>query len=118
MNLRTLVASSALVLSAVAIPASAAVIVNNGGFETGPTSPPTPNDWQYNGAGAGRDGTNVHGGSFAANLNNVTEASNANVQEQTAFGSITPGTSYTLKFWAQEANGIGGIGQAQVAFMN
>ena len=78
MNLRTLIASSALALSAFAVPASAAVI-NNGGFETGPTVPPTPNDWQYNGAGAGRDGSNVHGGAFSANLNNVTEASNANV---------------------------------------
>jgi len=118
MNLRTLVASSALVLSAVAIPASAAVIVNNGGFETGPTSPPTPNDWQYNGAGAGRDGSNVHSGSFSANLNNVTEASNANVQEQTAFGSVAAGTTYTLSFWAQGNYGVGGIGQAQVAFMD
>jgi hypothetical protein len=117
MNLRTLVASSALALSAVAVPASAAIIFN-GGFETGPTSPPTPNDWQYNGPGAGRDGTNVHSGSFSADLNNVTEANNANVQEQTPFGSVSAGTTYTLSYWAQGSYGVGGIGQAQVAFMD
>ena len=53
-----------------------------------------------------------------ANLNNVTEASNANVQQQTAFGTVTPGDTYTLSFWAQAEYGVGGIGQAQVAFMN
>jgi hypothetical protein len=117
MNVRSfIVASSFLIGGAIALPATAQV--NNGGFETAPTVPVTPNDWQYNGAGAARDATHPHGGQFEANLNNVTEASNANVQQQTAFGSITPGTTYTLDYWAQGDYGVGGIGQTQVAFMN
>src|SRR3954452_7891322 len=117
MNVRSfIVASSFLFASAIALPATAQI--NNGGFENPPTVPVTPNDWQYNGAGAGRDGTSPHGGQFEANLNNVTEASNANAQQQTAFGSVTPGTTYTLDFWAQASYGVGGIGQAQSAFMN
>ena len=116
MKMPNWVAVSTLAIGGLAFNASAQV--NNGGFEVAPTVPPTPNDWQYNGAGAGRDGTNPHSGSFSANLNNTTEANNANVQQQTAFGSITPGTEYTLGFWAQAEYGVGGIGQAQVAFMN
>jgi hypothetical protein len=117
MQSRQLISAVAvLVLSMIALPAAAQI--NNGGFETPPTAPPTPNDWQYNGPGSGRDNTNPHGGLFEANLNNMTEASNANVQQQTAFGSITPGLQYTLRFWAQAQYGVGGIGQAQVAFLN
>lgn len=117
MKMGTLIASAAAAVCGAALPAFAQV-VNNGGFENPPTVPVTPNDWQYNGAGAGRDGTLVHGGLFSANLDNVTEANNANAQQQTAFGSVTAGTQYTLAFWAQSSYGVGGIGQAQVAFMN
>lgn len=108
--------ASALLATALCTPSFAQV--NNGGFETAPTTPVTPNDWQYNGAGSGRDSTHPHSGQFEANLNNVTQASNANVQQQTAFGSITPGQSYPFSFWAQGDYGVGGIGQAQFAFMN
>lgn len=107
---------SAVALAACALPASAQI--NNGGFELAPTAPPTAGDWQYNGAGAGRDGSNVHSGSFSANLDNVTQGSNANVLQQTDAGTITPGTTYVLKYWAQGSYGVGGIGQAQLSFMN
>src|SRR4051812_22054821 len=117
MKMRSLMCVATLAIGAAAV-APVSAQVNNGGFENPPTVPVTPNDWQYNGAGAGRDGTNPHGGQFEANLNNVTEASNANAQQQTAFGSVTPGTTYTLDFWAQASYGVGGIGQAQSAFMN
>ena len=117
MKSRSSIGIAALAMAtAVAMPAMAQV--NNGGFENPPTVPVTPNDWQYNGAGAGRDGSFVHGGLFSANLNNVSEASNANVLQQTAFGSITPGVTYTLDFWAAGSYGVGGIGQAQIGFMN
>jgi hypothetical protein len=117
MKMRKLVAAcSFFIAGAVTLPALAQV--NNGGFENPPTIPVTPNDWQYNGLGSGRDGTNPHSGSFEANLNNTTQASNANVQQQTAFGSIVPGTIYTLDFWAQADYGVGGLGQAQVAFLD
>src|SRR3954447_21972735 len=115
MNVRSfIVASSFLFAGAVALPATAQI--NNTGFENPPTVPVTPNDWQYNGLGSGRDSTNPHSGQFEANLNNVSQASNANVQQQTAFGSITPGTTYTLDFWAQADYGVAGIGQAQIGF--
>jgi len=117
MKMRKVVAASSFFIAgALALPALAQV--NNGGFENPPTIPVTPNDWQYNGPGSGRDGTNPHSGQFEANLDNITQASNANVQQQTAFGSIVPGTTYTLDFWAQANYGVGGIGQAQVAFLD
>lgn len=93
-------------------------VINNPGFETAPTAPPTPNDWQYFGPGSGRDSTNPHNGSFEADLNNVTPGNNANVQEQTAFGSVTAGLQYTLSFYSEFQGVGGGIGQAQFEFMN
>lgn len=108
--------TTALFLSALAVPTLGAV--SNGGFELPSSSPPAGGEWQFNGSGGGRDGTNVHAGSFAANLNNTTEGANTNVQQQTPFGSVSAGTNYTLSFWAQGQYGVGGIGQAQVAFMN
>ena len=109
------VAASSLFVAALAVPASAQI--NNGGFELPSSTPPAAGEWQYNG-GAVRDGTNPHSGSFAANLDNTVAATNVNAQQQTLFGSVTPGTSYTLKYFAQANYGVSGIGQAQVAFMN
>jgi hypothetical protein len=106
---------SALALMAAAVPASAQV--TNGGFELESSAPPAAGDWQYNG-GAVRDGTLVHGGSFAANLNNAAEAQNVNVSQQTLVGSITPGTNYNLSFYSQGSYGVAGEGQLQVGFMN
>ena len=92
-------------------------IINNPGFETAPTSPPTANDWQY-APGASQDNTNPYSGSFEADLNNTVEASNANVFQQTAFGSVTQGTQYTLSFYSEFQGANGGIAQAQFEFMN
>src|SRR5581483_8973123 len=97
--------------------AQAQNVINNPGFETAPTVPVTPNDWQYS-SGATQDGTNPHGGSFEAFLNNQAEANNVNVQQQTAVGSVTPGVQYTLSFFSEFQGANGGIGQAQFEFMN
>lgn len=91
-------------------------IINNSGFETAPTTPVTPNDWQYS-SGASQDNSNPYSGSFEANLNNTTEATNANVFQQTAFGSVTAGTQYTFSFYSEFQGGNGGIAQAQIEFM-
>lgn len=113
-----LLGSAALMICSAGV-ASATNIINNPGFETPPTSPVTPNDWQYSPAGASRDNTNPYGGSsYEANLNNITEATNANVFQQTAFGTVTPGTQYTFSFYSEFQGASGGIGQAQLEFMN
>lgn len=108
---------SAGVLGCGAGVASASNVINNPGFETAPTTPVTPNDWQYSGS-ALRDSTNPYSGSFEANLNNTTEATNSSVFQQTAFGSVTGGTSYTLSFYSEFQGANGGIAQAQFEFMN
>jgi hypothetical protein len=93
-------------------------IINNPGFETAPTNPPTANDWQYNG-GATWDTTNPYSGSAEANLNNTAQANNANVSQQTATGTITPGTEYTFSFYSEFTGvGAGFVGQAQLTFLN
>lgn len=97
--------------------ASASNIINNPGFETAPTNPPTPNDWQYFG-GAVQDNSNPYAGSYEADLNNTTAASNTYVQQQTAFGSVSAGTQYVLSFYSEFQGANGGIGQAQFEFMN
>jgi hypothetical protein len=91
--------------------------INNGGFENPSDIPPALGQWQYV-AGAIRDSTKPRSGSFAANLDNLAEVTNANVQQQTAVGSIVPGTEYALSFWAQANYGASGIGQVQLAFLN
>ena len=98
--------------------ASASNILNNPGFETAPTNPPTPNDWQYSG-GATWDTTNPYSGSAEADLNNTAQANNANVSQQTATGTITPGVEYTFSFYSEFTGvGAGYVGQAQIVFMN
>ena len=92
-------------------------IINNGTFATGPTTPVTPNDWQY-GGGAIWDNSNPFTGSHDAYLNNTAEANNANVFQQTAFGSVTPGMQYTFSFESQFQGGVGAVGQAQFEFLN
>jgi hypothetical protein len=91
--------------------------ITNGGFENPSDEPPVLGQWQYV-AGAVRDTSMPHSGSFAANLENLAEATNVNVQQQTAAGSIVPGTEYELSFWAQAQYGVSGIGQVQLAFLN
>ena len=91
--------------------------VTNGGFELPSSAPPAAGEWQYNG-GAVRDGTNPHTGSFEANLDNQSAAINVNVFQQTATGTVTPGTIYTLSFWAQASYGVAGEGQTQISFLN
>ena len=92
-------------------------VINNPGFETAPTTPPTANDWQYS-PGASQDNSNPYSGSFEADLNNTVQASNVNVFQQTAFGSVTPGTQYTHSFYSEFQGANGGIAQAQFEFMN
>jgi hypothetical protein len=107
-----------MAIGLVASAAQAANIVNNPDFATGPTNPPTPNDWQYNG-GASWDNSNPFVGSHDANLNNTAEANNANISQQTAVGTITPGTTYTFSFYSQFTGvGAGFVGQAQIQFLN
>ena len=97
--------------------ASAGNILNNAGFESAPTTPPTANDWQYNG-GAKWDTTNPYTGSAEANLNNTAEANNANVSQQTATGTITPGVNYNFSFYSEFTGvGAGFLGQAQLTFL-
>ena len=91
--------------------------ITNGGFETAPTTPVTPGDWQYNGGGV-RDSVSVHSGQFAADLNNTAQGANVNVQQQTLFGSITPGSTYSLNYWTKASYGVAGEGQLQIAFLN
>jgi len=110
-----LTAAAALVCGAGV--ASATNIINNPGFETAPTTSPTPNDWQYS-TGATQDNTNPYSGSFEADLNNTTEATNVNVFQQTAFGSVSAGTQYTFSFYSEFQGATGGIAQAQFEFMN
>jgi hypothetical protein len=98
-----------------AAPASAQI--TNGGFETPSDDPPMLGQWQYV-AGAVRDPSMPHSGSFAANLENLSEVTNVNVQQQTAVGSIIPGTEYVLRYWAQAEYGVSGVGQVQLAFLN
>jgi hypothetical protein len=107
--------ASALFVSALAAPAFAQIF--NGGFETAQTAPVTPGDWQYNGGGV-RDTSSPRTGAYAANLNNTSAGGNTNVQEQTVFGSITPGTAYTLSFYSKATYGTAGEGQLQIGFMN
>ena len=98
--------------------ASATNIINNPGFETAPTNPPTPNDWAYNG-GAKWDTTNPYSGSAEADLNNTAQANNADVSQQTATGTITPGVQYTFSFYSEFTGvGAGFVGQAQLSFLN
>jgi hypothetical protein len=97
--------------------APAAAQISNGGFENPSDDPPVLGQWQYV-AGAIRDTSMPHSGSFAANLENFSEATNVNVQQQTAVGSIVPGTEYELSFWAQAEYGVSGVGQVQLAFLN
>lgn len=112
-----LLGSAALMICSAGV-ASAANIINNPGFETGPTNPPTANDWQYNG-GATWDTSNPYAGSGDANLNNTAEANNANVSQQTATGTITPGVEYTFSFYSEFTGvGAGFVGQAQLTFLN
>ncbi len=111
--MKILAPACVVVLSVLCIePASAQV--SNGGFETNAVG---AGEWQYV-SGAVRDTSNPHSGLFAANLNNISEANNSNVQQQTLIGSILAGESYTLRFFAQAQYGVSGIGQAQVAFLN
>jgi len=98
-----------------AAPASAQI--TNGGFENPSDEPPMLGQWQYV-AGAVRDTSMPHSGSFGANLENLSEVTNVNVQQQTAAGSIVPGTEYALSYWAQAEYGVSGIGQVQLAFLN
>lgn len=116
-RLEAILAVAVLAVGATCGSASATQILNNTSFETAPTVPPTPNDWQYNGQ-AVRDSSNPHTGSYDAYLDNTTEASNSNVLQQTAFGSVTPNTVYTLGLYSEATYGVGGIGQAQLEFMN
>ena len=88
--------------------------ISNGGFESGAVG---LGEWQYV-SGAVRDATNPHGGLFAANLNNLSQTTNTNVQQQTLVGTILAGETYTLNFFAQAEFANSGIGQAQVAFLN
>jgi hypothetical protein len=105
-------------LAAQLLPAPrAAAQITNGGFEDPSDEPPVLGQWQYV-AGALRDGANPRTGAFAANLDNLAEAANVNVQQQTAPGSITPGAEYALSFWAQADYGVSGVGQVQLAFLN
>lgn len=93
-------------------------IITNPGFETAPTTPPTPNDWQYNG-GAAWDTSNPYSGSAEANLNNTVQGNNADVSQQSAVGTITPGTDYTFSFYSEFTGvGAGYVGQAQLSFLN
>jgi hypothetical protein len=69
-------------------------------------------------SGATHDSSNPHSGSYEANLNNVTPGSNVNVQQQTAIGTVTPGVEYTLSFYTEFQGVGGGVGQAQLEFMN
>ena len=94
--------------------ATASAQVSNGGFESNAVG---LGEWQYV-SGAVRDTTNPHSGLFAANLNNSSQTTNTNVQQQTPIGSIVAGESYTLRFFAQADFANSGIGQAQVAFLN
>jgi hypothetical protein len=105
-----------LVIGAMASMAGANII-NNGSFVTGPTTPVTPNDWQY-GGGATWDNSNPFTGSHDAFLNNTQEANNANVFQQTAFGSVTADTSYTFNYETEFQGGTGAVGQAQFEFLN
>jgi len=116
MKLLNVLLSVGLLSTSSVLPVSAAII-NNGGFENPSIVPPVPGEWMYV-TGAVRDTTNPRSGSFAANLNNVSQAANANVQQQSATGSVTPGTVYTLSYFAQAAYGPSGIGQVQIAFLN
>jgi len=99
--------------------AQASNVITNPNFATGPTNPPTPNDWQY-GGGAAWDSANPYvAGSGDANLNNTAEGNNADVFQQTAVGTITPNTTYTFSFYSQFTGvGAGYVGQAQLQFLN
>lgn len=114
MSLRCLVP---LVAAVMLTAASASAQIANGGFENPSDDPPALGQWQYI-AGAVRDASMPHSGSFAANLENLSEATNVNVFQQTAAGSIVPGTQYALRFWAQADYGVSGVGQVQLAFLN
>ena len=91
--------------------------IDNGGFELPSDEPAALGQWKYI-AGAMRSGAAVHSGSFAAELDNMVETTNVNVQLTTAPGTIQPGLQYKLGFWAQAELGVSGVGQAQVAFLN
>lgn len=112
-----IVATFALVSLACNGTPGTAQIIANGGFEAPSDEPPVLGQWQYM-SGAIRGSASVHGGSFAADMNNLAEATNVNVFQQTTPGSIAAGTQYTLSYWALADYGVSGIGQVQLAFLN
>jgi hypothetical protein len=97
--------------------ADASAQVANGGFESPSDEPPALGQWQYIG-GALRETSNPHSGAYAARLENLSEAANVHVFQQTEAGTVTAGTQYELSFWAQAEYGVSGIGQVQLSFLN
>lgn len=96
---------------------TASAQIANGGFESPSDEPPALGQWQYIG-GALRETTNPHGGAFAARMENLSEAANVHVFQQTAAGTITAGTQYELSYWAKAQYGVSGVGQVQLSFLN
>ncbi len=117
MRVHSIVAVSVASMSTFIVASSGYAQINNGGFENPSMVPAVTGEWQYV-MGATRDSSSPRTGLFAANLNNTAQAANANVQQVTLPGSVLPGSTYVLSFWARASYGVSGIGQSQLAFLN
>jgi hypothetical protein len=132
MKISTFFASAALAVSALALPAGAANLLLNPGFESG-TGADADNWTEIEASGdplnatpsTDRVGTDANTGSFSARLSYTNTAtpgtgSNSELQQQTALNSIVPGEAYDYTFFAKRLGefGPGTVVFAQVLFLD
>jgi len=116
---------AALVAFAV-VPASAALIVGNGGFEVAGPGGPTDSDMWNEGAGAGslseRDSTNPEFGAWAHHIYAGGPASSAAITQNSianvGLASLAPGSTVSLSFDALFNPGPGGVMIYRIGILN
>lgn len=125
MRLGTIIVSATVATVVSCLPAAAANLLVNPGFELG-TGTDADNWSEIEASGdplnatptTDRVGTNPHSGSFAMQLSYVNTAtpgtgSNAEIQQLTALNSVVPGQSYDYSFYARR---VGELGAGTVVF--
>lgn len=87
-------------------------LTTNGGFETGDTT-----GWQYFATPSSTffaDSSGPFAGSFAGNLENLTDGSAAVIkQANMGIGQVNAGDEITISFWAKNINNAGGVNFAE-----
>ncbi|MFK7882864.1 MAG: PEP-CTERM sorting domain-containing protein [Phycisphaerales bacterium] len=105
-------ASIVVALAAGTAAAGGLELTTNGGFETGDTT-----GWEYFATPASTfaaDGSDPFAGSFAGNLENLTDGSAAVIkQANIGIGLVNAGDEVTISFWAKNINGVGGVNFAE-----